>query len=132
MFTKHCWKLYKKLNNLEYIVIEEPSLDETLRSIEQVKLVENPVDQSQPNISVDRKQKKAEIEYDSIMESELNDANMLDQNIDIKNEYVPKVIVKEVSSGGDSFTSESVVFDSSIDDFKVIFHAITFVIFKLE
>ena len=80
--TERFDELIQELDNLEYIVIEESPSDETLRSIKQVKLVENPVDQSQPNISVDRKQKNAEIEYDSIKESELNDANMLNQNID--------------------------------------------------
>ena len=76
--TNRFEELITELDNLEYIVIEEPSLDETLRSIKQVKLVENPVDQSQPNISIDEKQN------DLTNESQLNDGNILNQNNDQK------------------------------------------------
>ena len=80
--TKRFDELIQELDNLEYIVIEEPSLDETLRSIKQVKLVENPVERSQPNISTDSNQKIAKMQNDSTNKSQLNNGDMVDQNND--------------------------------------------------
>ncbi len=52
---------------------------------------------------------------------------IFEKDIDVESEYIPKVIIKDVSSAGESFTSESIIFASNIDDFEVTFHAITFV-----
>lgn len=42
-------------------------------------------------------------------------------------EVEPKVIIKEINAGGETFLSDSLIFDPSINDFEVIVHAITFI-----
>ena len=113
--TKRFDELIQELNNLEYIVIEEPSLDETLRSIKQVKLVENPVDQSQPNISIDEKQN------DLTNESQLNDGNILNQNNDQKIDINSKNLDIVPINISNNFPTETLDIESAKKRLKDLF-----------
>ena len=52
---------------------------------------------------------------------------IFDKETEMDRDFVPKVIIKEVSANGESFFADTIVFKPEIDDFEVQVHAITFV-----
>ncbi len=52
---------------------------------------------------------------------------IFEQELHAQNNFVPKVIIKEVSSTEGSVTSDSVIFPASVNDFTINVHAITFI-----
>lgn len=54
-------------------------------------------------------------------------AAIFNQELNTKNSFEPKVIIKEVASVNGSFVSDTVIFPSSVNDFTVTVHSITFV-----